>query len=236
MTALAIGPPSGRRRSRRGRCRRFWIITATATCGSSAGANETNQAYGGTSSRPLCAVPVLPATSSRGSAAGLAVPLSTVATIISVSSAAVDADIACESSSGSVLLEHVELGRLHLVDEVGLHHRAAVGDAGRDHRHLQRRGARRSYWPMPDWRGLRLVHVLGERRLGLRREVVEVVAVEAERLGLLAHRLGADLDGQRGEGGVAGVLQRLGERDPVGAAVAALVVDQAALAAVCGSW
>ena len=78
------------------------IITATATSGFSAGANETNQAYGGTLSMPLCAVPVLPATSTPGIAAGLAVPLSTVATSSSVSSSAVDDEIACENSSCSV--------------------------------------------------------------------------------------------------------------------------------------
>ena len=44
----------------------FWIMIATATCGSSAGAKDTNQAYGGTSGMPLCAVPVLPATSTPG--------------------------------------------------------------------------------------------------------------------------------------------------------------------------
>ena len=79
MTALAIGPPSAPPAiSPRSVPGALWIITATATCGSSAGANDVNQAYGGTDSTPLWAVPVLPATSMLAMAAGLAVPWATV--------------------------------------------------------------------------------------------------------------------------------------------------------------
>src|SRR3954452_18747485 len=118
----------------------FWITTATATSGSCAGANETNQAYGGTSGLPLWAVPVLPATWTPGMAPGVAVPLLTVSTISWVTWSAVCADTAWSSSCGWVCRSVSNSGGLDRVDDVRLHHHALVGDAGGDHRHLQWRG------------------------------------------------------------------------------------------------
>src|SRR4051812_22267294 len=99
MTALAIGPPSVPPWISSVGWLTCWIITQTATFGDAAGANPTNQAYGGTSLpsgfvRPLCAVPVLPATWMPGIAAGVAVPFCTVATSILVTSLAVVGDVA----------------------------------------------------------------------------------------------------------------------------------------------
>ena len=110
--------PSGRRPARTRRTRR----TAAA-------------------SGELCAVPVLPATLTPGICAVWPVPLSTTSTIICVSSPATDGrDRVAVQASGVVLSSTRQVGRTHLVDDVGPHHRAAVGDAGGDHRHLQRRG------------------------------------------------------------------------------------------------
>ena len=97
--------------------------------------------------------------------------------------------------------------------------------------------ARTSNWPIAVWPASRLVGVLGEGRDRLRADVVEVVVVEAERLRLVLQGVRAELDAELGEGGVAGVLHRLAERDLVGAAVAALVVDlRRSSPVVCGSW
>ena len=69
ITALAIGAarplPEISSRATPASC----TSTATATAGVSAGAKETNQAYGGRSGA-LCAVPVLPATSTPGDLRG----------------------------------------------------------------------------------------------------------------------------------------------------------------------
>ena len=54
--------------------------------------------------------------------------------------------------------------------------------------------ARTSNWPMPDWPVCGSFGVVGEDELGLRAEVVEVVVVEAELLGLVAQRVRAELD------------------------------------------
>ena len=109
MTDLAIGAASPLPEISSRSTPASWTSTATATFGSSAGANDTNQAYGG---RPgaLCAVPVLPATRTPGICAVTAVPWSTTPTIISVSWRAVAGLIASESSLGLGLLEHVEVG------------------------------------------------------------------------------------------------------------------------------
>ena len=72
MTALAIGPAEPAAGDlAAGDVGAPGSSTATATCGSSAGANEMNQAYGGLVDWPLWAVPVLPATSTPGIAAGV---------------------------------------------------------------------------------------------------------------------------------------------------------------------
>src|SRR5690606_17369038 len=65
--------------------------TATATCGSSAGANPVNQACGETS-REVWAVPVLPATVTPEICAAVPEPSSTTETIMSRSWEAVDSD------------------------------------------------------------------------------------------------------------------------------------------------
>ena len=131
---------------------------------------------------------------------------------------------------GLGLPEHLERRRLDLVDDVGPHHRALVGDPGDHHRHLQRSGL---HLELADGRlaGLRRVRPLGVVGHRLRAELVEVLLVEAERLGLLEHLVRAELDAELGERGVARVAHRLLERDRVDAAVAALVVDQAGAAA-----
>ena len=69
MTALAIGPPSRPPAMSPGAVLLDCTSTATATLGSSAGAKEVNQAYGGRESVDS-AVPVLPATRTPGIAAG----------------------------------------------------------------------------------------------------------------------------------------------------------------------
>src|SRR6188472_1646750 len=107
MTALAMGPPRVPPWISSVDRLTCWIITATATFGELAGAKLTNQAYGGTSwpsgcVRPLCAVPVLPATWMPGIAAGPAVPSCTVETIILVTSLAVVDDDAWASWEDSV--------------------------------------------------------------------------------------------------------------------------------------
>ena len=79
------------------------ISTATATWGSSAGANEMNQAYGAWST-PRCAVPVLPATLIPGICAVPAVPWSTTSIIIWVRSRATEEETALlRNASGRVL-------------------------------------------------------------------------------------------------------------------------------------
>ena len=65
---LAIGPPSVPPAISSRAVALDWTSTATATFGSSAGANEANQAYGGRESVDS-AVPVLPATRTPGIAA-----------------------------------------------------------------------------------------------------------------------------------------------------------------------
>ncbi len=142
-------------------------------------------------------------------------------------------------------LQHVEARGLHLVDEVGAHQPAAVGDRGDDHRHLQRRRLHREL-PEAGAGGLGVVELarllllavdrvhdlLREDRAGLRAEVEEVVAVEAERLGGLAQLLRPDGHRHLREGGVAGVLHRGREGDLRRAAArAALVVDDVLRAA-----
>src|SRR4029079_17802212 len=107
MTSLAIGPPRVPPWISSVGWSTCWSITQTATFGDWAGANPTNQAYGGTSLpsgfvRPLWAVPVLPATWMPGIAAGVAVPLCTVATIILVTSLAVVDEVAWASWVDSV--------------------------------------------------------------------------------------------------------------------------------------
>ena len=164
-----------------------------------------------------------------GSRPAPAVPELTVSTMSWVTWSAVSGLIAWLYSSGSVCLSVSSSGDWIDVDDVGLHHHALVGDPGRDHRHLERRGP---HFVLADGglAGLRLVGVVGEGRDRLRADVVEVVVVEAERLRLVLQGVRAQLDPELGEGGVAGVLHRLAERDLVGAAVAALVVDLAGAA------
>src|SRR6188472_4043305 len=103
ITDLAIGAASPLPEMASRSTPASWTSTATATFGSSAGANDTNQAYGG---RPgaLCAVPVLPATRTPGIWAETAVPWSTTPTIISVSWREVAGLIAWESTLESVFL------------------------------------------------------------------------------------------------------------------------------------
>ena len=123
------------------------------------------------------------------------------------------------------LVEHVEIRRTHLVDQIGLHHRSTVGDPGGDHRHLQR-GGRNVELPDGRQRGLWWVRVLREATRDLPVQVVEVLLAEAELLGLLLQDVGAEVHPEETEGHVAGDLQRLGQRDLLAAAVAAPVVDQ----------
>src|SRR5699024_4064950 len=75
--------------------------TATATCGSSAGAKAGNQACGSLSGE-VCAVPVFPATSTPEIWAAWPVPDSTTETIISRSDRAVQELTARASASGLV--------------------------------------------------------------------------------------------------------------------------------------
>ena len=112
--------------------------TATATLGSSAGANDTNQAYGGRSGVD-CAVPVLPPTSTPAMRADVAVPTLDGADHHLAQLGGVGAAHGLAESLGLRLLEHPEVGRAHGLDDVRLHDIAVVGDAGSDHRHLQRR-------------------------------------------------------------------------------------------------
>src|SRR5690625_1541025 len=79
----------------------FSTTTATATCGSSAGANPVNQACG-EPSEECSAAPVLPATSIPLICAAVPVPESTTPTIMSVNSFAVSALTARASGSGDV--------------------------------------------------------------------------------------------------------------------------------------
>ena len=123
----------------------------------------------------------------------------------------------------------LELGRLDLVDEVGLHHRAVVGDPGGDHRHLQRGGG---HVELADrrQRGLRLVGVLGEaadRLAGQRSSRSWKVRVPKPNFSAcVAQRVVAELEADRAEGDVAGDLERLGQGDLVAAAAAAVLVDE----------
>src|SRR5699024_7773495 len=79
--------------------------TATATCGSSAGAKEVNQALGGTvpsgPSPRVSAVPVLPATCTPEIRAACPVPFSTTLIIMSVIVAAFSAETGSDSTLGS---------------------------------------------------------------------------------------------------------------------------------------
>ena len=85
--------------------------------------------------------------------------------------------------------------------------------------------AETSNWPMPVWAVSGSSGSSGSST-GPAAQVLEVVAVEPERLGLLEHLLGADVVGHPGERGVAGVLHRGRERDLGGAARRpALVAD-----------
>ena len=164
--------PAGRRRGRRRRTRR----TAAG--------------------RPLCAVPVLPATSTPGIAAGVAVPSSTVATISSVSSSAVVLEIASRELCGSVLSSTSRSGGADLVDEVGPHHRR------RRWRCRPPPSPSAAAWRAPRTGRCRTSAVcgssmsLGEDDCGLRGRGRRGSVVEAERLGLLGHRLGAELVGE----------------------------------------
>ena len=134
MTVFAIGaavwPPTPCWFSRK---------TAIATRGASAGAKAMNEVVF-TPGAPVSAVPVLPATATPGICAAVPVPPVTTDSIIVVSSFAVsrrDRPRAGPSACARTIVE--PSGRGDLVDDVGLHDDAVVGDPGRDHRHLQRR-------------------------------------------------------------------------------------------------
>ena len=99
--------PAGRRRARTRRTRRTAGPRRTAALGGAGLAGRRR--------RP-------------GSRPGWRCRWSTVETISSVSSSAVDAETACGELLRLGLVEDVELGRADLVDEVGPHHDAAVGD------------------------------------------------------------------------------------------------------------
>src|SRR5205085_7086880 len=78
----------------------FSTITATATLGSSAGANAVNQASGAAPGL-VCAVPVLPATLTPGICARVPVPDWTTPSIMVVISAATSGVTAVENGVGS---------------------------------------------------------------------------------------------------------------------------------------
>src|SRR5262245_24094780 len=99
MTDFAIGAASRPPLMSEGSSRPDSTTTATAICGSSAGAKETNHACGLVPS-PCCAVPVLPATSMPGICAFWPVPFSTTSIIMVVSWLATSGEIAGWSGIG----------------------------------------------------------------------------------------------------------------------------------------
>src|SRR5262245_28800454 len=93
MTDFAIGAARRPPLMSEGSSRPDSTTTATAICGSLAGANEMNQACG-LGPGPCCAVPVLPATGMPGIWAFWPVPFSTTSTIMLVRALATSGEIA----------------------------------------------------------------------------------------------------------------------------------------------
>ena len=150
-------PPAGRLVAEV--CRRPRRRRRPRPAGRSAGANPMNQACGGWPSA-FCAVPVLPATVRRGSAPGVPLPVATTVCIIWVSASAASAAMTAGSARSGVRRRSAPArsgrGRAPASTMYGAHDHAAVGDAGGDQRHLQRRHA---HVELADrrQRGLRLV-------------------------------------------------------------------------------
>ena len=112
-------------------------MTATATWGASAGANETNQACGSAPRR--AAVPVLPATVTPGICAAVPVPLWTTDTIIAVIAAAFSGESGRENCS----VERRDHAPTRVPD---LGHQAAAISSHRS-RSRRRRGPSATGWP-----------------------------------------------------------------------------------------
>ena len=104
---------AGRRRSRRGRCRRSGSSPRRRPAGCRPGRSETNQAYGVAVRRAgLGGAGLAGDLDARGCAAGVPVPLATTETIISLQLAGRWRElIASDSASGLGLVEDVEVGR-----------------------------------------------------------------------------------------------------------------------------
>ena len=118
--------------------------TAIATFGDDTGANATNQASDSgrpvESLRPVCAVPVLPATWRSPICAAWPVPSSTTRCMMPASVEAVCGETGRPISSAAERLRSTRPDGLRdLVDHARLHHHAVVRDRRRHERHLQRR-------------------------------------------------------------------------------------------------
>ena len=139
MTALAIGAATRPPRGLVAGGAAVLDTTATATCGSSAGAKAVNHACGAWPSA-CWAVPVLPATGTPAICAAVPVPSSTTPDHHPVQRGGGLGRDRLDHRRRAATTEHVEVRSAdHLSDEVRRHQLAAVGDRRADHRHLQRR-------------------------------------------------------------------------------------------------
>ncbi len=199
-----------------------------------------NQAFGGRPS-PFVAVPVLPADLDPGICAGGPVPLVHDGDHhLGERRGGLGGDRAGRTRSGRTAAPPRPCASRTSVTSRGVVHRAAVGDRGRDQRHLQRvhevvvqpdRGEARAAA-----RSVRSTRVRGTGRSanGSSNGIVgssHVVrsggsrSAQAVRLACAAIRVGTELEADLGERHVARLLERLGHRDGRCAAVAVLVAE-----------